>query len=456
MNETKKTLIFCAAAVVLALLVVFTTPKKITPDAFLDQDELFFPDFEDPNEARTLEVIEYDEESGAAKPFKVTFADGKWSIPSHYDYPADGKDRLAQTAAGVIGIKKDDFRTDNAADHGACGVIDPLDETVVALQGRGKRVTIKGDNDVVLADFIVGKPSEGRENFRLVRVPGQKRVYGARVNLDISTKFSDWIEADLLKVEKDDIEHVILKDYSVDERSRKLDKRDEIFLKKQGEDWTADGLSDDQQVDKYKMGNLLKALDELTIVGVRTKPEGLTASLQKAGENLTINTSDLLALQSKGYFFASDGRLLSNEGELQARTSQGVIYTLRFGEIVYGSGMAVSAGSGGSESGQGQPGENRYLFITTEFTALNFPEPAKPANTDFLDKPDSLWTSEDHQMKSIQLAHDEWKNKIEGGRALSDELNARFARWYYVISSESFDKLRLKRSDLVKDKPKNN
>lgn len=453
MNETKKTLFFCGVAVVLVVLALITAPEKITPDAFLDQGELFFPDFQNPNEARTLEVIEFDEATGSAKPFKVTFSNGKWSIPSHYDYPADGEDRLAQTAAGVIGIKKDDFRTDNVSDHGACGVIDPLDETVVALTGRGKRVTIKGENDVVLADLIVGKVFEGRENFRLVRVPGQKRVYGSRINLDISTKFSDWIEADLLKVEQDGIDKVVLKDYSIDERSGKLNQRDELRLFKAGDEWEAEGLSDDKQVDKYKMNNMLKALDELTIVGVRPKPDGLSASLEKAGEDLSISTGDMLSLQSKGYFFSRDGRLLSNEGELEAKTNQGVTYTLRFGEVVYGSGEAVSSGIGATEGKEEEPAENRYLFITTDFDGSSFSEPAKPENTDFLEKPDSLWTSEDHRMKSLQLAHDNWKKRIEEGQALSDELNARFAKWYYVISADSFDKIRQKRSDLIKDKP---
>ena len=156
MSELRKTIVFVGAAVVLALIAAFSAPKRITPDAFLDQGEPFFPDFTDPNSARTLEVIDFDEETGTARPFKVSFTDGRWVIPSHHNYPADGEERLAKTAAGVIGIRKDDFRTDNASDHEACQVVDPLDETRASLEGRGKRVTIRGENDVVLADFIVG------------------------------------------------------------------------------------------------------------------------------------------------------------------------------------------------------------------------------------------------------------------------------------------------------------
>jgi hypothetical protein len=456
MSETRKTLLFGAAAIVLVLITVLSAPKQVTPDAFSDLGESFFPEFTDPNAATTLEVIEFDEQTGEAKPFKVTFSDGRWTIPSHYSYPADGQDRLARTAAGLIGITKDDFRTDNVADHAACGVIDPLDETVVELAGRGKRVTVKSDNGLVLADLIVGRSYEDREGFHLVRVPGQKRVYGSLMDLDISTKFADWIEADLLKVEKDKISRIVLKDYSIDERTGRLNQRDELAIWKEMDDsWSAAGIGEDKEVDKYKMGNLTRALDELTIVGVRPKPAGLTASLTQSAEGISINTSDMLSLQSKGYYFAKDGRLLSNEGELQATTSGGVVYTLRFGEVVYGTGEAVSAGTGDAGGATG-PGENRYLFITTSFNPDMFPEPDKPAHTDFLEKPDSLWTPDDYQMKSLQVAHDSWESDLEAGRQLSEELNARFANWYYVISAESFDKVHLTRADVLKDKPETN
>jgi hypothetical protein len=184
---------------------------------------------------------------------------------------------------------------------------------------------------------------------------------------------------------------------------------------------------------------------------VRPKPEGLSASLTRSPDSLRVGTAEYLSLQSKGYFFSRDGRLLSNEGELQARTSDGLIYTLRFGEVAFGSGVAVSAGTGESNKGEDTPGEHRYLFITTEFDPSLFPEPEQPANTDFLAKADSLWTDADFQNKALKDAYDEWYKKIEKGKTLSDELNLRFARWYYVISSESFDGLNLTRTDLIKE-----
>jgi len=455
MSETRRTLLFCGVALVLVVLAALTAPRRVTPDAFLDQGEAFFPDFTDPNAARTLEVIDFDEETGAAKPFKVTFSGGRWTIPSHHNHPADGAERLAKTAAGVIGIRKDDFRSDNVSDHAACGVLDPLDDTAVTLEGRGQRVTIKGENDVILADFIIGKPIENREGFRFVRVPGQKRVYAVRMDIDISTTFNDWIEADLLNVDKNAIEQVTLHDYSINESTRKLDERDVLVLDKNGSTWSADGMGANEEVDMTQMNKLLSALDELTIVGVRPKPEGLSASLTRSTSGVTITSSDQMSLQSKGYFFTSDGRLVSNEGEMQVRTTDGVAYTLRFGEVVYGSGTAVTAGTGSGEAKDEGPGLNRYLFITTSFDPEYFPEPPAPANLDFQSKADTLWTSDDYKNRDLHDAHERWRGQVENGRKISDDLNARFAAWYYVISSESFDKLRLTRAEILKTKEEN-
>ncbi len=448
MLETKKTITYVAVALVAMLLAFITAPKRITPDAFLDQGEVFFPDFTDPNEATTLEVIDFDETTAAARPFKVTFRNGRWTIPSHHDYPADGKERLAKTAAGVIDIGKDDFRSDNVSDHERLGVINPLDETA-GIPGRGKRVTIKGAGDRVLADLIVGGEVEGRHGFRFVRVPNQNRVYSSRIDVDISTKFEDWIEIDLLKAEKHRIDKVAIKDYSINERTRSVDQRDYFVLSRDGDVWSADKMSRDHKVDSANMEGMLTTLDELTIVGVRPKPPGLSAGLARDGGTQSISQADAVSLSSKGFYFSRNGQLLSNEGEIEVFTKDGVVYTLRFGEVVYGRGDAVTAGGDENAQDQTGPAENRYLFITAEFDPSTFPEPEPPDDKAFLEKADSLWTDADRENSRRQAAHERWQKDVDEGKALAKELNARFARWYYVISATSYEKLHLTRKDLV-------
>jgi uncharacterized protein DUF4340 len=456
MDETKRTLMFVGAAIVLALAAFIFSPSRITPDAFLDQGEPFYPEFTDPNMATTLEVIDYDESSGTARPFKVTFGSGGWTIPSHNNYPADAKERLAQTAAGVIDIKKDDFRTSSAADHELCGVIDPIDATAPGLSGRGSRITLKGADDQVLADFIVGHEVPDREGLKFVRLPGQNRVYAARMNLEISTNFADWIETNLLQIAGEKIDRVMIKDYSIDERTRSVIPRDNIELSRDDDGgWTMQGLRSVEKLDSASVDTLVSTLSGLSIVGVRPKPEGLSASLTNPGET-DISQEGRMSLQSKGYYFSRDGQLLSNEGELNVRTTDGVICVLRFGEVLYGSGLAVTAGQSESENegraGQGQA--NRYLFVAAAYEEGYFPKPPNPRSKEYLEKADSLWTEADRENKARQDALDQWQRKVDRGRQLATDLNNRFADWYYVISEDSFGKIHLSRGELAA-RPKN-
>ncbi len=441
MNENKRTLAYAGVAVVLAVLAVIVAPKRITSDAFLDQGELFYPRFTDPNEALTLEVIEYDKETGSAAPFKVTFKDGLWRIPSHYDYPADAEEHLAQAAAGLIGLEKDDYRGNSASALESFGLIDPTDQTA-GLAGRGTRVTIKGQGDIVLADFIIGNEVEGKSGFRFVRVPSSNRVYATRVDVDLSTRFRDWIDTDLLQVARHKINTIVIKDYSINERTRSIDQRDEITLVKQEDgSWTVPGMGSGKMVDTTVMRMMLNTLDSLLIVGVRPKPSGLSASLKTDEEGQGISQSDALSLQSRGFYFDRDGRLLSNEGEMRVMTDDGIMYTLRFGEVVLGSDEDEDEGRTASE--------NRFLFVSADFEPSLLPEPPKPNDTSYVGKPDSLLTEQDKENRRIKKAHDRWKGDVLLGQNLARELNDRFADWYYIISSDSYDKLRRSRADLV-------
>ncbi|PWB75567.1 hypothetical protein C3F09_02040 [candidate division GN15 bacterium] len=448
MNDSKKTLIYVGVAAVLALLAFVTSPRKITPEAFSDQGKPFFPDFKDPNAATTLEVVSFDEAAGTASPFKVTFKDNRWIIPSHNNYPADAKDRLAKTAAGVMDIKRDDFRSDNVADYPKFGVVDPTDPSTSGLTGRGTRVTLKGSGDQVLADFIVGKPVGGSDGYRFVRVPGEKRVYAAKMNVDLSARFEDWVEKDLLKVTRSQIAKVGLRYYSIDERTGRVNQGENVVLSQRDGKWVMGG---GQPVDSAAVQKLLAAIDDLKLVGVRPKPKGLAAVLAGTGQNM-IQQQDLLSLQSKGFYISPQGQLLSNEGEMQVYTTYGVVYTLRFGEVAYGAGEALTAGTGEDQAAKTGAAANRYIFVTVAFDPSVTSEPKRPANSSWQGKPDSTMTDADRENKRLQEEHDRWERNVQTGRSQADELNRRFADWYYVISSASFDQLHVKRSDLLPKK----
>ena len=431
MSELKITMSFAGIAIVLGVVALVSAPRRTAPDAFFDVGEPFFAEFSDPEMAATLEVVAWDGETASALPFAVTNRGGLWTIPSHHNYPADGEERLANAAGAVISVIKDDFRSDNIADHEALGVIDPVDDTATSLEGRGTRITFKDSSEVVMADLILGSELPERPGFRFVRVPGQKRVYAARFDAEISTAFEDWIETNLLEVSRSQIDHIVLNEYFIDEGTRRVVRRGEFLLDKIEEDnWSANRVPAGQEVDFVQVNLLVGAIIDLKIAGVRPKPGGMTGNLRDAAVAGNITQSDIQALVSRGFFPTQEGGLLSNEGEVLVRTTEGVLYTLRFGEVVYGRGDAVAVGDDTSDEAQTGRGENRYVFITAEFDATVLPEPPA-ADAD---------------------AHASWEHRVQEGQDKAERLAARFADWYYVIAADSYDRIHKPRDEFLKDR----
>ena len=391
MRETTKTALFCAAAVGLAIAAAVVEPETRTPEIFADQGEVFFPRLTDPLAAKALEVVEYDEATATARPFKVEFKRGRWTIPSHNNYPADAKERLAKTAAALVDLKRDQVRSDLAEDQIKYGVIDPLDQKVTSLQGRGKRVTLRDEQGGVLADLILGLPVKDKAGYRYVRLPGQKRTYAVKTEADPSARFEDWIESDLLKVSAAQIKKITIHHYSINEQLGRLENVENIAITRDDATWKSP-----------RVQAMVGALTRLKIVGVRPKPPNMTADLKATG-SFQMSLESMMSLRQKGFFLTPDGRLLSNEGELLVETNDGVVYALRFGEILTGQGESKAAA-------KDEAGESRYLFVTASA--------AREAG--------------------------------DAGQRLAHQASSRFADWYYVISGADFSKLRLRKKDLAR------
>lgn len=397
-------------------------PQPVPQVAYEDTGQLMFSNFTDPQQAASLEVTGWDEASARVTNFKVELKDGKWVIPSHNDYPADGTERMGKAAASFIDVRKDIYRGDRPEDHAKFGLDDPADPNA---KERGQRFTIKDASGTVLVDVIVGKKVEDKEGYRYVRTPDSKRVYAAKIDVDISTAFTDWIEKDLLKLEQDQIVQFMSDTYKVDETSGKVVGSDPFLVKKdaadaEGDSWILDAQvagPEGKELDTFKVRQALSGLDRLQIVGVRPRPEMLT----------------LQALQAKGFFVTRDGsRLYGNEGEVKAILDDGVVYNLYFGEVTYDSGLALTAGAEQPAEGEKKDGEeakkeaNRYMFVDVFYdpmldTRSPPAEGAKPEDTP--------------------------------GAKRAKQLSERFGKWFYVISDASFKQIRKDKAEFFKDAP---
>ena len=404
MNEFAKTGAALAAAVAVTALAVSMKPGEVRLDLFDDQGEVFFPAFTDGDAINELEVTAFRESSSDKYAFAVKRDDDAvWRIPSHGNYPADANDQMGKAASMLIGLKKDAVVGDAKGRHAEYGLVDPFAEGV-ETEGRGKRIKLKDKAGNVLADLIVGDEVEGKAGTFYCRLPGKKRIYKTKLQGSLSTQFADWIETDLLKAQSWNVNKIVFDNYSVDEQKGQIVKGDRLVLEKGDDNKFAfvglDAATEETNVEKAtEIGN---ALGEIKIVGVRPKPEGLTARLERAnGFEAQVLRQQL---QQKGFFLAG-GKLVSNEGDLIFETKSGVRYTLRFGELVYGEGDEVTSGIG---SDDGQDGDdkstanNRYLMVTAEFVEalLDKPEGARLEQTE-LDKRRQARTTVEAIVKAI-------------------------------------------------------
>jgi hypothetical protein len=436
-------------------------PQELAAAQYEDTGDALFPDFTDPSLATSLAVVAYDEESAAPVEFSVKQKDGRWVIPSHEDYPADGTERMAKAAASFIDVKKDLYYGDKAEDHAAFGVLDPQ-STEGDGTAKGQRITIEDASGTVLVDVIVGKAIPEKQGWYYVRKPEEKRVYGTRLELDISTSFADWIEKDLLHVERDEFVEMIYSPYTVDEKEGKVigadkpihavvdpasgDKKDWIL----GEGSTA---PDGKALDSMKVRQMLTALASLKIVGVRPRPQ--PRSLLEAR----------LQLQEKGFFIAADPQqpvIYGNEGQLTAFTEDGVAYTVFFGEVTYETGIALSAGKEGEAPAEDEPpspevkpeGEaedtsrkaSRYIFVNVSY------DPSKDktlAEGGASEDPAADPAADDKGQGGEEDAANK-KKSAERAQALAE----RFDTWFYVIADTSFTQIHKNTDELFKDAKK--
>jgi hypothetical protein len=511
-SEGLKTSIFCVVAVVLAALAYVAVPPKRAPGLFVDQGELFYPEF-DQESCKSVQVVSFDPGQTAFELFRVEFDQkgGGWIIPSHENYPADAQRQLVKMTTIVNGLRKGAIRSDRKDDLAKYSVLDPLDQNVTGPEGCGKRLTLT-DGSNVLADLVVGSEVDGSPGQYYVRRPDSNRVYACKLDAyDISTRFADWVETDVLQLSGKQIKSVTLDDYHVDEQTATKVPGDVLTLTF-GKDskWQLQDLKEDEELDEDAVRDLKYALQDLILVDVRRKPANLLNIIERAHTGQTIGLQELFELQDLpriGYYpvLGPDNtiRIVSNDGEMRVGCEDGVAYALLFGEVVLGEvAEAPPNDDKTTEDDEPEPaekGENRYLWVRVDFDESLLPErleepevpqalkdleeklaeeepdeepqdapaeePAEPADVeedpddeeaaDAEEAPDPIEEARKEYRRAL-AKHDEemiaYEEKVEKGRRRAEELKSRFAEWYYVVSADAYRKLDVGRDELVKPK----
>lgn len=394
-----------------------------------------------------LRVVTWDDSAGAPKVFEVKMSGGTWTIPSHFDYPADGGSRVGKTSGGVRNVVRGRLATNDPNRHEEFGVVDPLIDDATK-KGRGKRVVLKDATGGVLVDLVVGsRASEGEGQF-FVRDVNDNAVYVAKLDADISTRFTDWIETDLLKVKAEDVRQLVISDYSVNEQQGTVDERTVTVLKRKdgSSDWESPGLAADKKVGKETVDKIMTQATGLKLAGVRQfnlNWLGRTGFFPVPNPALIARPNSLVVK-----FGNKDYALFGNEGRMDVTTKDGLRYSLVFGEISLEDEDKPSTEAEKAKKlakdvkdGGGHP---RYMSVyvaydpTLDEDAIK--EAADKAKQAAEAKPDDKKPADD-------------KPKTPPGKARAEKAQARFGRFFYVINDESFKALRPAIDKLFEAKP---
>ena len=454
MKDTLKTSLFVAAALVMVGFagLAYNRSKPIKIDDFDLVGKPFFENFDDAKKAQSLEVTALNPNTATVDQFKVEEDKGLWRIPSHHNYPAEAAERLATTATSVIGLQREALIGRTKGDHERFGVVDPLDENIRDPETAGKRITIIDGAGDTMVDLIVGKKAgdgdagpanafsapTSQENFYYVRRPEENQTFKVKLDIDLSTRFSDWIRPDLLQIELSELREIFIDNYVMkQERTSPLSapqllkmQGEKIALKRDGDvgPWEMTELDEKtEKLDNAKVDQLVTDLDALRIVGVRPKTlydglQILTPGLKlnkQVVEKFKDNTQQLQSLINKvqfelqdyGFNLApapggtkNDLMLVSDNGEMSIGTDKGVVYSLQFGKPVIGEDQIIEIGApiqddpksdetnpkprvsqtdandtDAPTNGEQQAVKNRFLMIRVNFDeSLIADKPVKP------------------------------------------------------------------------------
>ena len=482
MNELARTGVYLVVAGLLGTLAYSVQPTKRPLDPGAEANKSLTNKFTDISQAKSLEITRANESLAEISAFRVAEVGGRWVIPSHDNYPADAKSQLGDVAKALIDLNAMDVVSTDAKDHTEYGVLEPTAAAIKELkQGIGTLVTILNQSDEPIVRLIIGKEANTsnkslmetvNKELRFVRIQGQDAVYVAPLPfLTISSEFEKWIDKDLLQLNAFDVAKVEIKDYSiVDAQDRngdivkQLSPRSEtlVSFNRATSKWDLEemtvfrgtqkepsGLSEDEELNGTVLNDLKSAVDNLSIVDVVRKPEGLGADLQ-GSENLTKESR--VALSAKGFYLRPEtSEILGTNGDIRIIQDDGVEYVLRFG-VTRNTAESASEGK-----------LNRYMLATARFRSESIPEPTLlpepggqvgPAES----KPESEKTDEERALeqnrdkiaRENQRKKDDYNNKVKKATTKVKELNARFADWFYVINEETYRKIHLTRADIVK------
>ena len=427
----------------------------------------------------------------------------------------DQMGRVAEALTSLIVlevIQPEESGVDSIAFQTQYGVVDPTSDNTLIADAVGAKITLTGANSETLVNLIIGKKASGRQSqdlmgrdeasLRYVRIANQSPVYVIDIDpSQFTTNFDQWIEKNLLDTSTFDIKEIFVDEYSFSvelamtnfgmREVRKLSPVGDmtfgydgaavgadkwslvkwLAFEEQNRNYKEKQLESDKELNTDTLNSMVSALGDLKIVNVLKKPVVLAAALRegKPFDNIVTTSQESVletmmdSMQETGFWLVgmqdirggdsqqSKIQLLSNDGDIQLRLKNGIIYNFRFGDLT-GTGSEVPLGQFDSPDAMESTTKmvpNRYLFITAEFDPAFIPLPElKPVP----EIPEEVEAIE----KSNQREQERYDAAIASGKKRASELSDRFADWYYVISEDVYKNIHLTEVNVFRFKTPDN
>ena len=387
MKQVKTTIILSACALVslVAALAVYYMGPQATDSQNELIGEVFYPEFTDPAQASSMTLIVWNGNDKETREFeikkvkqtlKVNGEDQEvelWAIPAHSDYPVESPERLRETAGSVMNIERLSLETISKEEHARLGVIDPKAEDAKLKEAGqiGDRIVLTDDSGNTVCDLIIGNAVDAEAENEVsndereivqgeryfVRQPDQNEVYVARLNLQITTEFSEWIDDDLLQVGDATVNRIQFLNYDVKEKliekfGGEVPVRqnfEEMIVNKENGSWVYGDLkTDTEELDSGPLSTLESQIQNLSILEVQPKPTYQDSDMKILNADLTVNAPDGMSrndqiriqqqvLGPQGFIIGLKDEnkvvpsLLSTNGELKFATDDGLVYNMVFG-----------------------------------------------------------------------------------------------------------------------------
>lgn len=374
MKSTATTLLMALLATASMLAAWYYYPTLEVQDVTVREKLLTDEQAFEPRDVQKVRIESFDSNTNSPSQFDFELDRGSWVIRDHENYTANNNSRVSDALSAIGDKQVLEVVSSNKNDHEEYGVLE-ISEIGSSGLGIGTVMTFEGRNEKRLAKLIVGTSPEGKPDQRYVRLAGQPQIYVVEFNPDVlTTKFSDWVDGELIKVGSEEtpfpelIKYIDVDLYYRDqEGDKKYNYRARIELNDKNEWvyslWQPDDSKKlaeapnlvEQLVNQGTLASLVQQVMLFEVKDVDRKQE--TAALDLANPKESQPASHFDSLAKSGFFHKG-----FQDGQHQFDAAAGsVTIAFRFGMEV-----EVHVGNISGMGGVGGSGINRAIMLNAE------------------------------------------------------------------------------------------